>query len=188
MKILLAYVFLQAAMPSYLLACSRSENKQSLQAQNIYRRDLGAQPTQGYQDSVGRLQRRSHHGHGGQHHHHTHPSDDSSGDDSSDSARRGRLHQTGFRRRALYRRGDYSMLQSKHSPIGNLHRRQVQASKIAGDEGDLEDSDNSSAASGDDNGTIPASLNNEPPPEGGVFDRLGKWGDQAKDEISKLFQ
>ncbi|KAJ1649778.1 hypothetical protein IWQ61_009236 [Dispira simplex] len=186
MKILLVYVFLQAAMPSYLLACSRSENKQSLQAQNLYRRYLGVQPTQGHQGSVGKLQR-SHHRHGGQHHHHTHPSDDSSNSDGHDRSRR-----TKFSRRALYRRGDYSMLQSKHSPIGNLHRRQIGApGEIPGDdEGANRDNLYNSSASSDDDDlhTRSASLGEDKFPQGDrVLDRLGKLKDQAEDKISKWF-
>ncbi|KAJ1956393.1 hypothetical protein IWQ62_005310 [Dispira parvispora] len=176
MKILLAYVFLQAVMPSYLLACNKSPKPENLDVQTLNRRDLGVQPTHGQRGSVGKLQRRYY----------------SSHSDTSDSDSGKRNHRHRHHHRGLYRRGDYSMLQSKHTPIGNLHRRQVDSRPV--NTGDNQRSYFTSASDGsdytdysDDDYYRRASLDESGRSNNGGFWQGAKdWTQQAKDKLNPL--
>ncbi|KAJ1963936.1 hypothetical protein IWQ62_003073 [Dispira parvispora] len=160
MKILLAYVFLQAVLPSYL-ASTLAPNDQHRLA-TLHRRENAVQAIPGHDGQVSRLRRRSpgmsSSGYSTDDNTFT---DNSSGDDNpSNGAMRPQLR----RRSNLRRRGDYSMLQ-RRSPLNRLQRRSPFLNGFFGNDNDKKNG-NGNDSSSDDNGYGNQPLNGQGPNNG----------------------
>ncbi|KAJ1648092.1 hypothetical protein IWQ61_010027 [Dispira simplex] len=142
MKILLAYAFLQAVLPSYLATTLAPTDEHGLAT--LHRRGNAVQAMPGHDGQVTRLRRRSPGISSSLGLNDNSRTDSSSGDDNPP-----RGEQRTLRRRSnLRRRGDYSMLQ-RRSPLNSLQRRSPLFSELFN--GDDNSNTATDSSSGDEN-------------------------------------